>query len=237
MNQKIVLVAGKSAAGKSASLRNLKNPEGVMYLGCEANKELPFANKFMGLTVTDPYQIYQAFEEAENLNVHTIVIDTVTFLMDMYESIYVLPSTDGRKAWGDYAQYFKKLMQYHVAGSTKNVFILAHTSDVYNEKELVIETKVKVKGSLMNQGIESYFNTVIAAKKMGITDLREQKNGLLHITDEEEAMGLKYVFQTKLTKDTVNERIRGPMGLWAANETFIDNDLQEVTDRLQSYYS
>ncbi len=36
MNNHLVLLGGKSAAGKSASLMNLQNPEGVMYLNCEA---------------------------------------------------------------------------------------------------------------------------------------------------------------------------------------------------------
>lgn len=36
MNNHLVLLGGKSAVGKSASLMNLQNPEGVMYLNCEA---------------------------------------------------------------------------------------------------------------------------------------------------------------------------------------------------------
>ena len=36
VNDNLVLVVGKSAAGKSASLMGLENPEGVMYLNCEA---------------------------------------------------------------------------------------------------------------------------------------------------------------------------------------------------------
>jgi len=35
MNDHLVLISGKSAGGKSASLMNLRNPEGVMYLNCE----------------------------------------------------------------------------------------------------------------------------------------------------------------------------------------------------------
>ena len=42
VNDNLVLVVGKSAAGKSASLMGLENPEGVMYLNCEAGKKLPF---------------------------------------------------------------------------------------------------------------------------------------------------------------------------------------------------
>jgi ABC-type polar amino acid transport system ATPase subunit len=35
-NDNLVLVCGKSATGKSVSLRNLNKPEGVFYLNCEA---------------------------------------------------------------------------------------------------------------------------------------------------------------------------------------------------------
>ena len=35
-NDHLVLLCGKSATGKSASLMQLENPEGVMYLNCEA---------------------------------------------------------------------------------------------------------------------------------------------------------------------------------------------------------
>lgn len=36
VNDNLVLIAGKSATGKSACLAGLNNPEGVMYLNCEA---------------------------------------------------------------------------------------------------------------------------------------------------------------------------------------------------------
>ena len=36
MNDHLVLIGGKSAAGKSAALMQLQHPEGVMYLNCEA---------------------------------------------------------------------------------------------------------------------------------------------------------------------------------------------------------
>ena len=36
VNDNLVLISGKSASGKSACLAGLKNPEGVMYLNCEA---------------------------------------------------------------------------------------------------------------------------------------------------------------------------------------------------------
>lgn len=237
-NDNLVMLCGKSATGKSASLMGLENPEGVMYLNCESGKKLPFKAKFKQFVITDPLQVNEAFEQAENMpNIHTIVVDSLTYLLDMYESIYVLPSANGMKAWGDFAQYFKTLMQSYVAKSTKNVIFTAHTSDTLNEAEMLMETKVPVKGSLKNNGIESYFSVIIASKKLNLKGLKDYGSALLTITPEEEALGFKYVFQTKITKETVNERLRGPLGMFSTKETFIDNNMQLVMNQLKDYYA
>jgi hypothetical protein len=237
MNKRLVLIAGKSAGGKSASLRNLRDPEGVLFLNCEAGKDLPMPAKFRKMVVTDPYQVWDAFDKAETSDkIHTIVIDTLTFMMDMFESVHVVPAADGRAAWGQYAQFWKTLMQDKVANSSKRVIMLAHTMDLLNEKEGILETLIKVKGSTMNQGVEAYFSVAVAAKKMSLKKLEKYQNDHLIITPEEEALGFKYVFQTRLTKETMNERIRSPMGLWSEQETFIDNDAQFLLDQLDEYY-
>lgn len=158
-------------------------------------------------------------------------------MMDMFESIHVLPSANTMKAWGDYAQFWKQLMAKYVANSTKNVICVAHTMDVMNEAEMINETLVKVKGSIMNTGIESAFSSVIASKKVSVKKLKDCKSDMLEITPEEEAIGFKYVYQTKLTKETVNERIRGSLGMWPAEETFIDNNIQHVINKLHTYYA
>ena len=237
VNDHLILVSGKSTTGKSASIMNLERPENWAYLNCEAGKRLPFRSKFKEFTITDPLQVYEAFDWAETQdNIEGIVVDSVTFLMDMFESVHVINSTNTMKAWGDYAQFFKNLMQVYVARSTKSVIFTAHALDQLNEADMVMETKVPVKGSLKNNGIESYFSAVVSAKKMTIKALEGYESDLLTITPEDEALGFKYVFQTKLTKETVGERIRAPMGLWSTAETYIDNDMQLVMNRLHEYY-
>jgi hypothetical protein len=67
--------------------------------------------------------------------------------------------------------------------------------------------------------------------------LKDYPNALLNISAEDEALGYKHCFQTRLTKDTVGERLRGPMGMWMVTETFIDNNAQQVLDRLHQYYA
>lgn len=236
-NDNLVLIGGESAGGKTASLRNINNPEGVIYLNCEASKKTPFPAKFKQFTITDPLQIYEAFDHAETLSdVHTIVVDSLTFLMDMYESVYVLQSTNTIKAWGDYAQFFKNLMQQYVAKSSKNVIFTAHVLSTLNEVQMQMETKVPIKGSLKSTGLEAFFSTIVYAKKMSVIKLKDYKSDLLNISPEEEALGIKYVFQTRLTKETVHERIRSSMGMWSINETYIDNDAQLLMDRLHDYY-
>lgn len=109
VNDNLVFVTGKSSTGKSACLANMKNPEGVMYLNCEAGKKLPFKAGFrkgpdgkVGFVITDPYQVYGAFDFAETLpEIHTIIIDTATYLMDMFESVHVLGSENTMQMWGE----------------------------------------------------------------------------------------------------------------------------------------
>lgn len=237
-NDHLVLVSGKSATGKSASLMSLPNNDTTWYLNCEAGKKLPFKAKFKQFTITDPLQVLEAFDVATGKpEVKTIVVDTLTYLLEMYDSLYIHNNANGQQAWGNFAQYYKELMQQKVAACGKEVIFLAHTLDVLNKSEMQMETYVPVKGSLKNNGIESYFSCVMSTKKVTLKELEKYKSALLTITEEEEALGFKYVFQTKLTKETVGERIRGPLGLWANNETFIDNNIQLVLSRLNEYYA
>ena len=115
-NDQLILVSGFSGTGKSASLRNIRNQEKWLYLNTEAGKRLPFRNKFQHGRITDPYQVTDAFTYAiENPNdVDGIIVDSLTFMMDMYESMYVLNAANTMAAWSNFAQFFKYLMQDRV---------------------------------------------------------------------------------------------------------------------------
>jgi hypothetical protein len=238
INDNLVLIGGESGTGKSASLRNIPKPEGVMYLNCESGKKLPFASKFQTFTITDPYQVYSGFEAAEKKpDVHTVVIDTLTFLMDMFESFHVIGAADTMAMWGAYQQFFKNLMQQYVSKSTKDVIFTGHVASTLNEAAQCMESSVPVKGALKKNGLEAFFSTVVATRKMAITELEDYKNDLLIITDEEQMLGFKHVYQTRVTKETVNSRIRSSMGMWSIPETFINNDAQLLMQRLRTYYA
>ena len=80
------------------------------------------------------------------------------------------------------------------------------------------------------------FSTVVAAKKVAVKDLAPFASNLLNITDEEKELGFKHVFQTRITKNTVGERIRSPMGLFTKEQTYMDNDVQILLDHLSAFY-
>jgi hypothetical protein len=238
-NDQLVLIGGYSAAGKSASLRNIRNQEKWMYLNCEAGKRLPFQNQFQNYRISDPLQVIEAFDYA-NTNpekVDGIIVDSITFLLDMYESQYVLNSTNTMQAWGNFAQFFKTLMQEKVTLFGKPVLMTAHLLDTLDEKAMEMKTAVPVKGSLKNNGIEAYFSTVVEATRMSLKDLEPYRNnGLLNIDEDDELLGYKYCFQTRLTKTTVGKRIRSPMGMFTREQTFMDNDAQILLDHLHKFY-
>lgn len=238
INDQLVLIVGYSATGKSAALRNIRNQPNWLYLNTEAGKRLPFKNTFNAFRISDPWQVTEGFDYAmsNSEKVDGIIVDSLTFLMDMFESMYVVGSANTMKAWGDYQQFFKTLMQEKVNLFAKPTIITAHVKDELDEKAMEMKVSVPIKGALKNNGVEAYFSTVVAAKKMPIKDLEPYKSDLLSITDEDELLGYKHVFQTRPTKTTVGERIRSPMGMFTREQSYIDNDAQLLLDHLKDFY-
>lgn len=239
INNQLILICGYSGTGKSASLRNIPNQSRWMYLNTEAGKFLPFTNTFDTYRITDPYQIYDGFDEVTNNPelYDGIIVDSLTFLMDMVETQIVLGSANTMKGWSEYQQYAKRLLQEYVVKVNKPVIFTAHVRDELDEKTMEMKTRVPVKGALANNGIEAYFSTIVAAKKLTLKDLESYKSDLLHITEDDEIDGFKYVFQTRITKNTVGERIRSPMGLFTRDQTYTDNDAYMLLNHLKKYYN
>lgn len=238
-NTQLVLISGESGTGKSTSLMEIPGQDRWLYANCEAGKRLPFRNKYVQEIITDPYQVLELMDQCiqQPDAINGMIIDTATFLMDMYESLYIINSSNGQKAWGMYQQFWKELMQQKVAKMTKPVIILAHTRQELNENSGDYQTVVPVKGALKGTGIEAYFSTVVSTKKMKLKDLKDYENDMLHITDDDELVGFKHVFQTRITKGTTGERIRSPIGMFSVKETYIDNNAQMLLNHMNEYYN
>lgn len=237
MSEQLILVEGLSAGGKSSALQYVKNPDQMLYLNCE-NKRLPFRPELKNrYNIVDPFQVYEGIDYANNqAGITTVVIDTLDFLMNMFETNIIKKAANTQKAWGDYFTYFQELMQVKVAQSTKTFIFLAHASTVLDEEAMTKNTSVPVKGALRNIGVESFFTTVVMAKQVPLRLLAPFSSPLLNVTDDDTERGIKYVFQTRMTKESAGEKLRSPQGMWDKSETYIDNNMQFVLDRLSSYY-
>lgn len=236
-NNHIVLVMGKPNTGKSTSLRNLKNQESMIYLNTDL-KALPFKSKFLKtIDVADAMDVIGYIQQIEEVPTVTgAVLDTLTFLMSMYERQYVLNSTNTQKAWGDYGNFYRDFI-HAIKSGTKDYAILAHEDTILNEQTMQMESKVPVKGSVGKTGVEADFTTILSTKEIPVKKLEAYQNDLLHITDEEREDGVKRVFCTRISKEFIGDKTRSAMGLWKRNELFIDNDLDQVFTRLREYYA
>lgn len=238
-NKNLVLILGKPNTGKSASLRNL--PQKTMaYLNADL-KEIPFQSNFASsVEIADALEVLDYIDAIEEeAGITGGVLDTITFLMQMYERQYVVPfagTKTGQAAWGDYGNFYRNMIHKLKAGS-KNYAILAHEASEYNELNSRMDSYVPIKGAVGKVGVEADFTTILSSKQIPIKTLEKYPNDLLKITDTEREDGVKYVFQTRITKDSTGEKMRSAMGLWSREELYIDNDLQLVFERLNKFYS
>ena len=245
-NPRVVLIAAPPSMGKTHSLYKLADDPGVAYLNTDM-KDLPFRVPKGGMKVLQIGRATLAPEAINDLDanypeVHTVILDTITYLMNQFENQNVVGDTRAfGAAWQDYAAFYVSLM-HTIKSSSKNFIILAHTHTEEKEqgKIVTIETKVPVKGAIGKVGVEADYNIVLSARKV-TTDILEpflnDNNKLLSLNEKEKRLEFKYVFQTDLTKDTLSEKIRSPMGLWSDDELYINNDISLITQRLQEYYS
>lgn len=241
-NPNSLLICGESGSGKSFSLMNMRDQEGVLYINCEGGKPLPFKNKFKRITIDDPEEIWDILDQIKEDTTgryHTVVIDTISFMMNRYESVHVIGAANTMVAWGAYGQFFPKLIYDYVSDGKVFVIMLGHLDALLNEATNRFDYMVPVKGALKKNGLEAFFTTVINCKKLTIKDiLKEAEEGIsLQITDRDKNLGYMHVFQTRTVKTSVGDRIRSPWGLFSDAETYINNDAQIVIDRLMKYYA
>jgi len=234
-NNNIVLITGEANTGKSTSLMFFDKPESIIYLNTD-KKDLPFKVKFKkDIKLDHPEKIISYIQQIEKQeDVSGVVLDTVTFLMNMYERMCVRTAADGRSAWGDYAQFYGDFIDA-IKSSKKDYAVMAHEDRVYNDEAMAFKSKIPVKGAVGKIGVEADFTTILAARRVPIKLLEGIENSLLTITDEEREDGEKYVFLTRPYKGD-GDKVRSPMRLWARNELYIDNNIQHVFTRLREYY-
>lgn len=98
-NNNVVLIMGRPNSGKTTCLYFLKNPKQFVYFNCDLKKP-PFPDKFaQSVEISDPRDILDFIDEIENCpDIEGAIVDTITFLMAMYEKQYVVTATNTQKA-------------------------------------------------------------------------------------------------------------------------------------------
>lgn len=158
---KTVLCIADTGAGKTSSLRNL-DMASVCYVNVDG-KPLPFKHKDLAknITLNNTQQLINGMEQIENdMDIEYCVIDTITFLGDMFYTEHIENSSNGMRAWADYKSYILKVINM-AKRSRINYIFLAHSQDVYDEKEMATKTFAKIQGSLKGGGLEGHFTYVL----------------------------------------------------------------------------
>ena len=233
-----VLIGGVSGAGKSTSARNIPNQHEWIYMNFD-NKALPFKHKFKIANVDTIWKVYELidFAKANPVKIKGIIFDTLTFMMDLAEKDIIRTATNTQAAWGVFADFTKNLFSQDYLGSLRiPVVFYSHIREDREEDSGEVVSYVPVKGSLKGNSIEAFFSSVIYTKKVKIRELDKYKSPILTITEDEQELGYKHVFQTRPTKDTVGSRIKTPMDMFPRSETFIDNDVSLLMRHLSAFY-
>ena len=215
---KTILVIGDTGTGKTSSLEDLPL-ESTVYINVD-DKMIPFkANRlYKHVVLQNTEQLLNGMDaQEEDPQVEYVVVDTLTFLGDMFYAEHIENSSNGMKAWGDYKSYINKVLR---AGkkSKKHYIFLAHAADVYDEKEMITKTFAKIQGSLKGGGLEQHFTFVL------YTQVIKGPDGLP-----------QYVFQTNKSRQNMGVSAKTPRGVF--DEPYTENNsIMEVFKRIEQFY-
>ena len=236
----ILLVVGEPDKGKSHSLMHFRNPKEVGIINCD-KKVLPFnkkkANFLANVVLEDPEDLLDyidIFEDKEELKIG--VIDTTTDLMKEFRIQNVDDAADSRAGWGAYLKFYCKFMN-KLKHSSKTWVLLAHVDHTFDEKREEDVSSMVIQGGAGKAPI-SDFSVVVEADCRVITKkIKNIKNDFFTISPKEAQLGIVYHFITTRTKDHPGTLARSPSDMWDFSEVYIDNNIQNVLDVMEEYYS
>ena len=206
---KPILIMGRSGSGKSASLRNV---EGKWLLINVTNKALPFKKKEnIGVVNTDDIiKIKPLLKSVYEKGVKSAVVDDAGYLL----TSKFMAGHRGKAGsaqfdlYNEIADNFYYLIRF-VYEELPDDMIVYFT--MHEDKNDFGESKPKTIGKLLDDKVcvEGMFTTVLHAMKVDS----------------------KHVFAT--TTDGLDVT-KSPIGMF--DETYIDNDLQFVDNKIREYY-
>lgn len=224
MQEKMFLLIGKTGEGKTYSLRNLPL-EKTAYINGDG-KAPSFkgtAKLYKNWVITNVKNVLKGLDILiQDENVEYIVIDTLNFIMNLFEIQVVNTHVNSKgqldtmKGWALYQTFYKELI-HKLKTSKKNVIVLTHPTEFFHEEMGRFQMSATMKGSLKNM-VEADF-TVVAYTYVSInqeTDMPE------------------YKFLVRKTKETTGWSVKSPPDMF--EKEFTDtNDVLLVLDAIEKY--
>lgn len=223
MSSKLIAVVGATGSGKSTSIKSLDPKE--TYIINVARKELPFkgANRLYNaenknyLEVDDAISIVKALQSISERGTHIkqVILDDSNYIMGF--SMVKKATETGFTKFSIMAKDMVTLLtEARKLRDDLKIFYFSHPEEVMDDGAIV-SYKMKTAGKLLDSQIvlEGLFTIAL------YTHVDEDKNG-----------DATYEFVTNRWK---KYPAKSPAGMF--NATRIPNDLKDVCDRINEYYS
>jgi hypothetical protein len=217
-NKKMILVIGSTGTGKTTSLRNLDKSKSV-YIdfdrkAIKAFRDMDDFREWIKIDYID--HLLPGLKGLESdPDCEYIIIDTLSFALDMFVAQKIDTAADTRAAWGDYKRFYKELI--HLAkSSTKSYIFLTHEKSSYNEEAMETKTTAYAQGSISGM-IEADFALVAYTHKY------VDKDGMP-----------AYGMLVGPTKETLALSAKSPMGMFD-KPLIEDNDVMLLIEAAESY--
>ncbi len=218
MNKKMILIVGPTSTGKTTSLRNLPL-ERSAYIDIDRKsikgfKDMDKFKEWVKLDYID-HLIPGLIGLEADPDCDYIIIDTLSFGLDMFVAQHIDTAADTRAAWGEYKKWYKELI-HHIKTSKKSYIILMHDKSIFNEESMEVKTTAYAQGSISGK-IEADFAVVAYTHK--------------YVNED----GLPaYGFLVGPTKETIALSAKAPMGMF--NEPLVpDNDILTLFKAIEEY--
>ncbi len=215
---KTLLIVGDTGTGKTTSMEDLPLKH-TIYINVDG-KMLPFRAKslYKHVNLESTEQLINGMIAAEDdPQVEFVVVDTLTFLGDMFYTEHIEHASNGMAGWAAYKSYINKVLNM-AKKSSKHYVFLAHAQDVYDEKEMITKSFGKIQGSLKGGGLEQHFTFVLYSQ----------------VVKGDDGMP-KYVFQTNKSKQNMGVSAKTPRGIFTEPYTEA-NSIREVFHAIDTYY-
>lgn len=234
----VLCIMGLTGDGKTATCESLDSKDTVYFNLEPAGNPLPFlANNLRQFAVGDPKEIIAHMLNAANSGkFKTIIIDSQTVMMSVYEVLYVATASQ-KETWNRWSDYASLHSNFVLAlGTIKalgiNVVVLNHMTYERDEDGEVIREYANIKGASAKIGIAAAYTNIVRAKRMPVAALQGYKNPLLKVTEDEEDMQMKYVLQTRPLRGEFTSCICASKGVWDKQHAFVDGDAKQVLEYL-----